>query len=463
MQFLLIMLSIFTVTSLDYRARITYLKDFRVGNEYADAGLTFENRFRLNYERKFKDIYTFRFKGDLMAGLVLGEEPNVYTEYSHDPRYMDKIFPSWIDLREVSIERFTRRWILRIGHEGSKWGLGIVANDGSVENIWGDDYIGDIVERAMVILPVKEKPLTLFGLALDFPFRDSFGGLYYGDLPLQGIFLFMMRGKDWEAGIYIVQRYQEFDEGGMLNGRAYDLYFKWMNSRVTISGEGALMEGRTDYLRSYSAPKGVNVLSGGGVIRGDVKFGRHFIRVEGGVATGDQNPFDKKLTQFSFNPDYNVGIVLFEEVRALISLADSGRVANPQIAGSPAPGVRLIPTNGGVSNCIYGTISGIIRPYESGTLKVGYIWARAVVRPIDMFRTFENGGVPTNYLGRPYPGLEYGHEFDLGFSHNFALRSGELTAGFEYGILITGNAFKDEFGNRQSTISKFQGRLGLKW
>lgn len=46
----------------------------------------------------------------------------------------------------------------------------------------------------------------------------------------------------------------------------------------------------------------------------NLKKGRWGLLLDGGFASGDQNPYDARLQNFRFDANYKVGLVLFDQV-----------------------------------------------------------------------------------------------------------------------------------------------------
>jgi hypothetical protein len=59
------------------------------------------------------------------------------------------------------------------------------------------------------------------------------------------------------------------------------------------------------------------------------------IRLEGGAASGDGNRFDDRVTDFRFHPDYNVGLILFDELLATVTAAQAFNVVDQLGEGGP--------------------------------------------------------------------------------------------------------------------------------
>ena len=86
--------------------------------------------------------------------------------------------------------------------------------------------------------------------------------------------------------------------------------------------------------------------TGGGIVHTEAEL-------EAGYASGDSNPFDDASTGFSFNRDFKVGLVLWDEVMLFQSQNGAARLADPNLVGRPPNGVDLLPTEGAVTNALY--------------------------------------------------------------------------------------------------------------
>jgi len=83
----------------------------------------------------------------------------------------------------------------------------------------------------------------------------------------------------------------------------------------------------------------VRIASGGGVVEGGVGFDWATVSLIAGLATGDQDPNDATQSTFAFDPDYNVGVLLFEQAlptfAATLPTSDNGgRDASRAVLGT---------------------------------------------------------------------------------------------------------------------------------
>src|SRR5207237_9118446 len=100
--------------------------------------------------------------------------------------------PDSISVRQLWTELKTPVAVIRVGHMLSKWGLGLVANDGAGTPDWGAHYFGDIVERGLIatrpLSPLSERlaPLVVV-LGGDVVYKDQTADLTRGDGAFQAV------------------------------------------------------------------------------------------------------------------------------------------------------------------------------------------------------------------------------------------------------------------------------------
>jgi hypothetical protein len=145
-------------------------------------------------------------------------------------------------------------------------------------------------------------------------------------------------------------------------------------------GSGDLENGATD----------VQVMAFGAVLAAEIDISNFVVTLEGGLATGDKNPTDEKIRTFSFDRDYNVGVILFEQPLPTLSSGlanDGGRSFGAALSGPS------------VSNALY------LRPQVSRELP----WVKGLSVNLGMLaaRTMT---MPDTEPGRS----SYGMEFTLG-------------------------------------------------
>jgi hypothetical protein len=355
---------------------------------------------------------------------------------------------------------------LRVGHQTSNWGLGILANSGERDLEFDDPRLGDLVERiAFATMPVK----NLFtAVAFDLVYRDANASLVDGDVGMNAIASVFYRTPESFFGFYGVFRHQVDRDDERVNVGVVDLAgdirrkaasFEW-----DLGFEGFLQFGTTNRLRPDAQPQGIDVLQGGAVVRGTVANQTFGFTLEVGVASGDNDRSDGTARAATFHPDYRVGMVLFPEVLAALTARASDRVSDPSRVGTPAAGTENLPTNGGVQNAIYLWPRIFYRPIPRLTLRVGLLYARALADVVDPFTSFRAGGVNRNFFDAPAAGHELGFEVQAGIRYTQPI-VGKLAVhlGLEWGHLFPGDAFNDALGGRMVDVDRVIGRVILEW
>jgi hypothetical protein len=172
--------------------------------------------------------------------------------------------------------------------------------------------------------------------------------------------------------------------------------------------------------------------------------------LELGHSSGDDWLEDGTLKQRAMHPDYNVGLILFEEIlreqtaRAFLSFISS---ENPE-------GAQGLMSRGGVINANYLHPKVRWRPGLPGVEVVGALlmaWAHKL--PITGVNSFY---LPTADSGR---GSYYGTEFDLALKANF---SGKMHFSLESGYLLYGDALKAKLTRANGSFT-IQSRIAFMW
>ncbi len=246
----------------------------------------------------------------------------------------------------------------------------------------------------------------------------------------------------------------------------WELYF---------AGELAAVTGETNFLVSRIVSEPGNpfpvseVTQLGWILRGGVRY-KHWFSFDAlnlGYASGDSNPFDDQVRNFKFHPDYNVGMILFEDLLANMSDASAVNATTVFDEGGPIRtlGTDLLPNNGSVTNAFY--VNPVLRVYPMENLQtmIGFLWARTATNFVDPSIDFLYGGAWGQYnpLGAPSSNSNYGYEIDFGVQYVFDWQYLDLVVGLQYAHFFSGNVFQDHEGNRMPDIDKVQTRLTLLW
>ena len=157
----------------------------------------------------------------------------------------------------------------------------------------------------------------------------------------QGINLFGRKG-DLTAGSYVIHRLQQETDS---NVAVVDFYLDGQVSGFGVQFEGVGILGNTRALKlpdsTQEDPLAKKASIYGYAARLYYGQPQWKVLLESGLATGDNQVNDAAFTGRSLHPDYNVGLLIYEEVLA--------RVTNA-FWGGPAPGLR---SKGGVYDSHY--------------------------------------------------------------------------------------------------------------
>ncbi|MFT3708497.1 MAG: hypothetical protein QM817_12665 [Archangium sp.] len=383
-----------------------------------------------------------------------------------------------VELRKVYLEYKWATGAFRVGQQTSNWGLGILANDGNSDPQAGDfgqQHFGNLTYRALL----AARPLYGWGgnwrafevaLAADLIVRDNFGEFSRGDRAFQGV-LALRFNKDPENnfGVYAVYRNQRninvTDGGKQTDAIVVDVAGKWhlikrRNRDFKVGFEFVGIGGTTTQARNENAPI-LKLAQFGGAIKTQYRMGRTFIYLDGGYASGDQNPSDDRVESFRFDRDYKVGLILFDQVMAYQSGRSGVRASDPNLTGIAPEGADLLGTAGSVTGAWY--LFPRIRIAMADWLD-GYggpLFAFSTAKLTDPFNSRINGGTSLNPLGAA-PGLYLGTELDLGVQARFKPIT-ELTISVtgEGGLFLPGDAYNLPGGGTMSPVAFGRVRLGV--
>ena len=234
-----------------------------------------------------------------------------------------------------------------------------------------DENISD--ETAEGISGIRQSPIWL---------SDS------GDDVLEMIYVLMFKREDWQVGgklmdltigTYWVNRWQKETAS---NVWIPDVYFKWRMMVLMAEGEIYFIFGKTDAI----APSYDKTTTAG--ITGFVgRIGYENPRITGlfeiGYAGGDDAILDDRFTGRPLHRDYNVGLILYEQVLAQRTIEKFAGDTDTQGLWS----------NGGVYNSTYINPRVKWRPGDFYELRLGLVmaWANKVDGNIVPYLTSEDG------------------------------------------------------------------------
>jgi hypothetical protein len=414
----------------EYRLQGTLLSDFPIDAEghtlgqpgvadqrlRAGFGLTF-GRFRVGTEW---DLFTGQLFGAMWQVPCTLDERNRHTHTVLTPRgFVPRKASFGFDWPALSIEA---------GLVTSHWGLGLMANDGDHDPMFGRNDFGDRVVR----LRVTGKPLyaasghaqrdfLFLTAAFDWVIADDIARIDRQQLALQGILSLLYADPgDRRLGIYAVYRGQrETTEDRFTRAIALDLFGQMPLALspsgwgLMMAGEGAMIAGTTDRSTSYESPDQLAVVSGGAaaVFTVHAPDKRLQVHLRSGVASGDPEPDDGVTRDFTFDRDFDAGMVLFDQVMGGIDGATWALLDDPT-ASPPPDGVDAMINEGAVRRAAF------VQPVVQGAplgwldLKLGVMFASGTVDFAQPYYSFRAGGIPTNHHDVPTDGRYLGTEID---------------------------------------------------
>ncbi|MCC6644354.1 MAG: hypothetical protein IT374_02140 [Polyangiaceae bacterium] len=420
------------------------------------------------------------FVGQTTRGVGLAAEP--YDEQN----------PARIDPRWLYLDVWTPVGLVRVGHQPNHFGMGMLANDGDHPSLFADYSRGDVSERVLFATrPLgASSPWAVF-LAGDVVYRDANASLADGDRALQGLVGTLLGDEHDQLGAFFVLRdqrrdrdngqpagatYREFlrvralDVNGRFHGRARGVpgfFFGeaeaagiWGTTNVTRTVAQA-RTGEPERLRTFGAAARVGFAreARGGTAR----YADVTAAVAWGYATGDADPYDGVTRRFVMNPNFNVGLVLFDHVLAWKTARAATAASDPLLLNRAPPGVDRLPTNGGVAGATYVNPTLVYRPRPTLDLKAGVLFASATADVVDPYQTAVRGSY-ANFDGGRARNRDLGVELDGGVEWRVPLDFGmSAQLGAQAGVLFPGKALADAAGTRPAPQHLSMLRLGFQY
>ncbi|HJN72691.1 MAG TPA: hypothetical protein QGF58_02040 [Myxococcota bacterium] len=333
---------------------------------------------------------------DMLPLTVWGDSTNTWT----DPVTGDAIAMAYADgvapygdaadgtsyLRNIQLTRayadvYTEYGRVRFGRMPIDWGAGVLFDDG---NDPLDEY-GDTGDRLQFTTRVG--PVYVMGAyelinegLLD---RDELeDAMNAADLAVA------WQTETLGVGLYNRLRFQGSPQFRAYNGSVW-AHVEMGPANVDAEIVGVFGRGDLD-----TGVNDIQIMAAGGVIEGSIDIDKIYGGLQFGLATGDTDPNDNVLRTFTFDRDYNIALMMFEEPMPVLAPA----VINDANGGRDLDAVR---TGDGISNALFlrPHIGYHLRPDLSADL--AYIGARALQLPED--EQADRG---------------YGQEFDLSLTYS---------------------------------------------
>lgn len=455
---------------------------------------------RITPRLTIKDNIAITAQADLLSGFVFGQTahgtwPDQYAR-DNGGDWGTYVAPRWLYL-----DWRTPYGLFRIGQQPNHWGMGILANDGDHPSVFGDYRGGAISERILFgTKPAgKDSPFTI-AIAGDLVYRDWQARLSRGDIAWQGILAGYWEKGYNQLGVFSTIRSQSTSKqsGGdynsysdTLSAGVVDLAGKFAtpvpgNPSTWVFGaaELAAIFGSTNQLRTAQQARNpgegeTTVRSYGGAAQlgfvhrnsqevkkgSPLTWGDFVAQLEIGYASGDSDPYDTTERRFTFDPNHRVGLVLFDEVMRWQTARASAAAQDPLLANGtrPAPGVNLLPSNGGVFGAQYIYPTMIARPVPNLDLKFGAVIAQTTADLVDPYRVATQGAY-VNYRGGDTRRHDLGIELDGGFEWRVKLdRELVLQLGAQAGVLFPGGALANADGQTMKAPWLAATRIGLQF
>lgn len=335
--------------------------------------------------------------------------------------------------------------MMSAGLQTSHWGLGLLANDGTHDPLFGRNDGGDVVLRVRAATrPMgPESPLVLVAAA-DRVYADEIGRWQDDQAAYQGVLAVAWRG-DTELGLYGVYRHQResnrllrtnvfvIDGTGRIPLVARD------NLGLAFAFEGVAQLGHTSRASSYNSTDGLKIRQGAAVGQLELRSPRVQGWLRGGWASGDGNPYDDRTSNFSADANFGVGMVLYDEVLGSLDAAAYQQLNDASNIGQPPDGADTIVAEGAWRASTY--VNPVVQVDVTDWLhpRVGVLAAWATAPVGQAFTSGRAGGNPTSHLGEPWSGSYFlGTEFDWALEASGEFKGTQPALTLQGGYLLPG-------------------------
>jgi|GEM_PF-3265864 len=416
------------------------------------------------------------------GGILDGDSTNPMVNSSRIARNhkygwaVDRLF-----VRETYLLYSHKYYRIYLGQKLFHWGMGMLFNNGRERQLFGENYFGD----TGVGLKFSYFPMKLFmdsdlsdriemSHQMTYVIRDNFANNYYGDIAYQlasSMTYDSESGMDlrdgFKVGLLYIYRDQtnRYDERMRLN--IFDLFLKkehFINNDISMPNiflffEFAYLIGNTEK-KLYGRERDYSIDSYGFILRSGITDKDYNIYIDLGYALGDDNPYDGKMSQFIFNPEFREGIILFSELYGFSSALSSVR-SNKLLLSDPRPEyLESSETMGGISNATFISLNTSYKFAALLRLDYSIILANTDKGIIDPYFTYKVGE-NRNYYDSVTNSKFLGVENDIGLeSEWYRNRYFKIKTRCEYGILFVGDALHNP-DNKSDVISLFLMKISI--
>ncbi len=419
--------------------------------------------------------------------------PQAWDTYSRNQHHSragaSQMRQAWVGLGLREFGQLTR---FSAGLMTSHWGMGLLANDGSgavdrYGRMFNDPRGGDLVLRAQLSVGLGSKSDIVTTVIADKVQGDDIlltaDELFDGPstrLAPQGEFLAPISGDSanqvgaavlvgavgtQQIGIYVAHRNQTNHYDRRLDVTAVDLFAKGdfalpLDLALHLETELAYVFGTTTMGPSYEHRKR-SVAHTGAAGQALISARRWGVVVDLLYASGDARLNDGSLTAFRTDPNFNLGLLLFDQVIAAQSARAVTRAADEMLSGYPAPDLERLASKGGITNAVVVFPKLVVHPGPQLELYQGVMLAFSAAPNADPLHTRLQGGVAANVFGHQ-PGRLYGIEVNMGAAMRFKVEGGEAEFRIELARLFPGSAFSTGGGRKMAEVSSARALLAFK-
>ena len=413
----------------EWRVIGSTLSDFPLDPDGTTAGQGewLDHRLRTGTRGYIHPLVQAKAEVDLAVGTVLATDSSLQQTPDERRRYTGSFADTGaLVFRELAATTVLGNTQIEAGLVSATWGLGMVANDGRQAPLFGRSDFGDRTLRLRATqLPDGNGPTPrttwLHTVAVDLVIADEIAKLSDGQKATQLILSTMALGRRGsKAGAYMVARQQWENERDrstqafVIDGFGDAWHDVGDDLRLRTAAEVAGVAGMTNRATTYQARDrvGILALNATGALVLSVQDDTLLLHLLSGYASGDGNPDDGISHEFSFDRDFGVGMVLFDEVIASIDSQSWNLVNDPGISGQPPDGSELLVSEGAFKRAAFLQPAVQMKPHPWVDLRMGTAlsWSTALfAHPLYSTR---NGGTPTNHLESPVEKRYLGGELD---------------------------------------------------
>jgi hypothetical protein len=242
------------------------------------------------------------------------------------------------------------------------------------------------------------------------PNDDAWEMVYVAMYKGEDISMFGSTG-DFTLGSYIIdRRHVESDSRVQI----YDAYMKFFHRGIYLEGEVVNIRGKTSGLALPGTYDPASELGNplykeaniwGWAARAGYKQEALELIFDAGFSSGDENVADKDFTSRALHPDFNVGLLLYDEVLARVTQRTWGDEA------------YALWSNGGVWNSTYIFPNVTFRPKDNWEVVGAYLLAWPHKPDGSRIRCGVGDGVQCEDPADETLAQEIGYEFDLAVKH----------------------------------------------